>query len=77
MEHPLSLYAPSPSLYALRARGGGHSLRCGTALAWLSWPGLRHFHTQRNALGTLLKKQKRELIPQTQYAFEAVFTLKE
>ena len=75
MKHPLSGFAASPSLYALRARGGGRSPRCGAALAWLPWPGLRHFHTQRSGLQTLLKK--RELISQTQYAFEAIFTLKE
>jgi hypothetical protein len=44
MNHPLSRFAPFPSLYALRARGGVHSQRGGAALARLPWPGKRSFH---------------------------------
>ncbi len=47
MEHPLSRFAPSPSLYALRAMGGGRSQRGGAALARLPSFGLRQFHAAR------------------------------
>ena len=44
MKHPLSRFAPSPSLYALHAMGGGRSQRGGAALAWLPALGPRQFH---------------------------------
>lgn len=56
MKHPQSGFAASLSLP--RARGGEHRLRCGAALAGLSWQGLRHFPMQRNGLKTVLKIKK-------------------
>ncbi len=44
MKHPLRRFAPSPSLYALRAPGGGRSQRGGAALARLPALGARRFH---------------------------------
>lgn len=73
MKHPLSGSAASLSLP--RARGGEHRLRCGAALAGLSWQGLRHFHMQRNDLKTVLKIKKRELQSLYQQAFKAIFIL--
>ncbi len=49
MKHPLSRFAPSPSLYALRATGGGRSQCGGAALARLPWLGPRPFHALRVA----------------------------
>jgi len=47
MKHPLSRFAPSPSL-TLRA-GGGRSQRGGAALARLPAHGPRPFHAMRVA----------------------------
>ena len=52
MRHPLSRFAPSPSLYALRATGVGRTQRGGAALARLRWLGLRQLHAQWKAFAT-------------------------
>ena len=54
MKHPLSRFAPSPSLYALRATGVGRTQRGGAvrpaqALARLRWLGPRQLHAQWTA----------------------------
>ena len=47
MEHPLSRFAPSPSLASLRESGGGRPQRGGAALARGHWPWPRQFHALR------------------------------
>ena len=56
MRHPLSRFAPSPSLYALRATEVGRTQRGGAvrpaqALARLRWLGPRQLHAQWTACG--------------------------
>ncbi|PJI97187.1 hypothetical protein CLU85_1960 [Acidovorax sp. 69] len=44
MKHPLSRFAPSPSLALLRNAGGGRPQRGGTALARGRWLRVCQFH---------------------------------
>ena len=53
MKHPLSRFAPSPSLVSLRESGGGRPQRRGAALARGHWLGLRQFHASWVAHGTV------------------------
>lgn len=57
MRHPVSRFAPSPSLYALRGTGVGRTQRGGAvrparALARLRWLGPRQLYAQWTACGT-------------------------